>query len=184
MKDKMTAQFDIIVDEAPTSVNMQERTWAFLKEIIPMAESMGVPIPPTVLEYAPIPSQLAADWQKLLQPDPKAQELQNRAKEAEVAESEAKAKLSLSRAAESDLRPQLAALESQMENMRQHHQQQADSAQASVDALVKQAVAKATTESAERIAALDAAVKLVIAGMQKEAAETAASQDTIEASVQ
>ncbi len=76
LRDPLTATFDIIVDEAPTSVNMQERVWAALKDIIPMALQAGVQIPKKVIEYAPIPDDLKQEWLATLQQQPPTPEQQ------------------------------------------------------------------------------------------------------------
>lgn len=57
-----TLQYDIVVDEAPTSPDQKERTWGALVQILPIAANMGLPIPPQVIEYAPFPQALIDDW--------------------------------------------------------------------------------------------------------------------------
>lgn len=75
LKDPLTQKFDIIVDEAPTSVNMKERVGAILMQILPMAVQAGLRIPPDVLDYLPLPADLAQKWKQLLQsPDPMQQQ--------------------------------------------------------------------------------------------------------------
>lgn len=76
LKDKLTGTFDIVVDEAPTSVNMRERVWSALSEILPLALKVGIKVPPEILEYAPIPDDLAQKWRKLLSPTPEDQQKQ------------------------------------------------------------------------------------------------------------
>jgi len=70
------AKYDVIVDEAPHSVNRKEETFAMLREIIPQLISTGIPIPPEVLDYIPVPQALANKWKEALQGqgDPKSQE--------------------------------------------------------------------------------------------------------------
>lgn len=89
LKDPLTATFDIIVDEAPTSVNMRERVWAVLKETIPMALQAGIAIPKEVLDYAPLPDDLAQKWKQMLQqasaPNPAQQQAQAIAQRGAVA---------------------------------------------------------------------------------------------------
>jgi hypothetical protein len=70
LKDKLALTFDIIVDEAPTSVNMKERVWAALEKLIPQAIQAGIKVPPEVLDYSPIPQDLAAKWKDTLKGDP------------------------------------------------------------------------------------------------------------------
>lgn len=52
MKDQMLGDYDIIVDEAPTSPNVKDRTWSLVQPLLPM-------LPPqaqlAMLDYAPLP---------------------------------------------------------------------------------------------------------------------------------
>jgi len=59
-----TLKFDIVVDEAPTSPDQKDRTWQALTQILPIAASMGLPVPPEVIQYAPFPQPLIQDWLK------------------------------------------------------------------------------------------------------------------------
>lgn len=59
-----TLKYDVVVDEAPTSPDQKERTWATLMQLLPVAASMGLPIPPSVIEYSPLPQALIDDWVK------------------------------------------------------------------------------------------------------------------------
>ena len=64
-----TLQYDVIVDSAPASVNVKQQTFETLQALLPAAMKMGLPIPPSVLKYMPIPESLAAEWQKMLTGD-------------------------------------------------------------------------------------------------------------------
>ena len=59
-------KFDVIVDEAPNSPDVKARTWNALENILPQMMKMGMPIPPEVLDYSPIPSSLAAKWKEAI----------------------------------------------------------------------------------------------------------------------
>lgn len=83
IKDKIAFEYDIIVDDAPTSPNSKEKTFAILNTILPMALQAGIPIPKEIIDYAPIPQDLAMKWKELItqqeeasQPDPKQQAMQ------------------------------------------------------------------------------------------------------------
>jgi hypothetical protein len=70
-----TAKYDVIVDEAPTSPNMKERTFAVLGELVPQLMKAGIPVPPSILKYAPLPSSLTQEWMQHIEdsagaPDP------------------------------------------------------------------------------------------------------------------
>ena len=62
-----TVTYDVIVDEAPTSPNMKERVYGALQEMLPGLLKAGVPMPPELLDYAPIPSDLAQKWKQQIQ---------------------------------------------------------------------------------------------------------------------
>lgn len=91
VKDRLVSKYDVIVDESPTSVNMIERTWAYLQQMIPMAAQMGTPVPPEVIDYSPIPQELKQKWKQKLQPTP--QQIQAQQKQAQLAEQGAQAKI-------------------------------------------------------------------------------------------
>ena len=59
-------KFDVIVDEAPNAPDVKARTWSALEQILPQMMKMGVPIPPEVVDYSPIPASLAAKWKEIL----------------------------------------------------------------------------------------------------------------------
>lgn len=113
LRDPLTATFDIIVDEAPTSVNMQERVWAALKDIIPMALQAGVQIPKKVIEYAPIPDDLKQEWLQQLQPSPDQQQKAQQADQLAQAAATAKVKLDEAKATQANADAQLKEVEAQ-----------------------------------------------------------------------
>lgn len=60
-------EYDIIVDQSPTAPDTKEQTWETLQAIIPTAIKTGMPLPPNLLDYAPIPVGLATEWKKFIQ---------------------------------------------------------------------------------------------------------------------
>lgn len=69
LKDENTYTYDVVVDDAPTSPNMKEKVFAILSELIPQLMSAGIPIPPEILDYTPLPESLVQKWKAML-PDP------------------------------------------------------------------------------------------------------------------
>ena len=61
-----TLQYDVIVDSAPAAVNVKQQTFETLQAFLPAAMKMGMPVPPSVLKYLPIPESLATEWQQML----------------------------------------------------------------------------------------------------------------------
>lgn len=85
------AEYDVIVDDAPTSTNMKERVWGALMQMFPILK--GMQIPPqfyvNALKYAPVPESFIEESQKILsQPPPP-----NPAMQGKEAESQAKVAL-------------------------------------------------------------------------------------------
>lgn len=91
LKDRLVSKYDVVVNESPTSTNMIERTWAILQGMIPMALQAGIPVPPEVINFSPIPEDLKQKWKQKLQPTPEAQQQQQ--KQAQLAEQGAQAKI-------------------------------------------------------------------------------------------
>lgn len=76
LKDNLTYEYDVIVDDAPTSPDMKERVFMILTQILPMLLQAGIPVPPDVLDYAPLPDALTQKWKKMIaggQQDPMAE---------------------------------------------------------------------------------------------------------------
>jgi len=91
------AKYQVIVDEAPTSANQKEATWAILQQLLPV---IGKMLPPPVwlalLKYSPLPTSAQGDIQQAMQqsqqqPDPAQQQrdaelkLQNDKAQADIA---------------------------------------------------------------------------------------------------
>ena len=85
MKSKVAFQYDIVVDESPTSPNSKERTFAVLLKILPMALEAGIPVPKELLDYAPLPFDFVQKWKNEIeeqsQPDPQQMEIQQKMQE-------------------------------------------------------------------------------------------------------
>ncbi len=66
IKDAVAFDYDIIVDDAPTSPNTKEKTFNVLNQIVPMCLQAGIPVPPDILDFAPIPEGLIQKWKKMI----------------------------------------------------------------------------------------------------------------------
>lgn len=102
IKDEKAVKFNIIVDEAPTSQNMKDLTWQTLGPMLPNLMEMGFPVPPSVLEYLPLPRGLVEEWKALLsKPDPAKEALKAlevKKAEADVAKGMSQAQANMARA--------------------------------------------------------------------------------------
>lgn len=56
--------YDTVIDQSPTAPDVKRETWQILETLIPAAMKAGMPIPPTILKYAPLPTSLAIEWQQ------------------------------------------------------------------------------------------------------------------------
>lgn len=52
-------EYDVIVDQAPSSPNLKEEVWATLGQLIPAMLKAGVPPPPEILMFSPLPESIA-----------------------------------------------------------------------------------------------------------------------------
>jgi len=56
--------YDVVVDESPTSRDVKERTWMALQQIVPPLMQAGYPMPQEILDYSPLPQALVMAWKK------------------------------------------------------------------------------------------------------------------------
>lgn len=65
-KQANAPRYDIIVDQSPNAPDTKQKTWEALVEIIPAMLKAGVPIPPDVLDFTPLPTSLAMKWKQFI----------------------------------------------------------------------------------------------------------------------
>lgn len=170
MKSQLAFKYDVIVDEAPTSTNMKERVWAVLEGLIPALLKAGIKIPPEVLDYTPLPTDLAQKWKESMKPDPKEQALAQREREAEVAKLEGDAQQKHTAADKNTADAQKARSDAGSLPMDQNTQVQGEIAQTKIkaDADMKIAHMKAQLDAqvAQMKAETEAQTKMMIAEME------------------
>lgn len=67
------AEYDVIVEDAPTSPNMKDKVWAALMQMFPLLRGMNIPpaFYVNALKYSPTPASFVQESQKILsQPPP------------------------------------------------------------------------------------------------------------------
>ena len=62
-----TINYDVVVDQAPDSPNLKEEVWGSLKELIPQMLKAGIPVPPTIFQYSPLPASVAQEFSNGMQ---------------------------------------------------------------------------------------------------------------------
>ena len=182
-KQADTAKYDVIVDEAPTSPNMKERVYGALVEILPALAKVGVPMPPELLDYAPIPSGLAQKWKELIQkssgnPEQMAQAFEALKKQAEQLANENKLLKDRREETAANMQMRAQELEANMQLKAQEAQMQAQLAEAEHAAKMTQMQREHELKVAEanhkmQLAEIELGVKLRI-GQAQAAAKTAA----------
>ena len=66
LKNKLAFEYDIVVDESPTSHNSKDKTFFMLSKLLPMVMEAGIPIPKEILDYSPLPSDLVQKWKSMI----------------------------------------------------------------------------------------------------------------------
>lgn len=103
---------DVVVTEAPQSENNKQITWAFITQVAPYLQKAGVPVPPEILDYSPLPAPLAEKWKGMISGDPLKDKIQQVLQElgiaqqkAEVDKTTAEAHLTHAKAQNEEMRP-------------------------------------------------------------------------------
>lgn len=77
-KQPNAPRYDIIVDQSPNAPDTKDKTWETLQSLVPAMLKAGMPLPPDLLDYAPLPVALATKWKQFAaqskQPDPQIQQ--------------------------------------------------------------------------------------------------------------
>jgi hypothetical protein len=66
-------EYDVIVDQSPMAPDVKTSTWEALMQIVPPMIKAGMPLPPDLLTYAPLPTPLIMKWQKFIEESKKNQ---------------------------------------------------------------------------------------------------------------
>lgn len=61
-RDEDVTKYDVIVDTAPSSPNLKEEVWSVLGNIVPAMVRAGVPLPPDLIRFSPLPESVASEW--------------------------------------------------------------------------------------------------------------------------
>ncbi len=60
--DDDVVEYDVIVDTAPNSPNLKQEVWAVMQNIVPAMVKAGVPLPPDLIKFSPLPESIADEW--------------------------------------------------------------------------------------------------------------------------
>jgi hypothetical protein len=78
LRDETLGDYEVIIEDAPTSPNQKQETWGFLMQLMPVFKGMMSPEAAiAMLEYSPLPSKLVEQFKRMVeeskQPPPEAQ---------------------------------------------------------------------------------------------------------------
>jgi len=68
IKEVDLKQMNVIVSESPVSDNHKSIVWNFIAQVLPALLKMGVPVPPDIFDYSPLPAPLVQKWKAMLSP--------------------------------------------------------------------------------------------------------------------
>jgi hypothetical protein len=70
VRDAMLGEYDLVVDDQPTSPNMKERTWGAILSLFPVLSKMELPpqVMMTLMQYSPLPSTLVSKVSGMIPP--------------------------------------------------------------------------------------------------------------------
>lgn len=66
LKENFDIDYDVIIDDAPTSPNMKEKVFRIISSLLPILLQANIPIPPDILDYAPLPEGLTEKWKEMI----------------------------------------------------------------------------------------------------------------------
>lgn len=58
--------YDIVVGQSPSAPDVKNRTWEQLMQIVPVMMKEGLPVPPDLLDFSPLPASLVQKWKQYI----------------------------------------------------------------------------------------------------------------------
>ena len=65
--DADVTKYDVVIDTAPSSPNMKQEVWANMQSLVPAMIKAGVPLPPDLIKYSPLPESVSDEWVKYIE---------------------------------------------------------------------------------------------------------------------
>ena len=114
VRNEETEEFDVIISESPRSTNQREETFEALVQLLPALLQAGIPIPPDVLDYAPLPTELVQKWREYLQRSQEPSEEQQQAQQVALAKEQSESEENQAQAALYRVEAQIKQFEAQI----------------------------------------------------------------------
>lgn len=70
LKDKMSAEYDIIVEQSPSSPNMKTEAWVALRDVLPVLQAAGMQPPNSIIDVLPLPESITQEWKESIRNGP------------------------------------------------------------------------------------------------------------------
>lgn len=185
IRDPEAMEYDVIVDDAPSSYDVKERTWRVLTEMWPMLQESGMAPPPeSLIEFSPLPTSLVESWkaamaEKKNQPEPPPPEIVKIQEQSKIEQMklEQTAQADSMKAQQADMAMQAKMAQEQsfeemrldqqgrLEQMRLEQQERLDQMRMEQEELAEQR----RLAHAERLALIQQETALIIAGAKNKA---------------
>jgi hypothetical protein len=86
LRDQTLGDYEVIIEDAPTSPNQKQETWQFLLQLMPMFKNMMTPEAAVLmLEYSPLPSKLVDQFKQMVEKASQPGEDQQMQKQLQIA---------------------------------------------------------------------------------------------------
>jgi hypothetical protein len=86
LRDQTLGDYEVIIEDAPTSPNQKQETWQFLLQLMPMFKGMMTPETAVLmLEYSPLPSKLVDQFKQMVEKASQPGEDQQMEKQLQIA---------------------------------------------------------------------------------------------------
>jgi hypothetical protein len=70
MKDPMSAEYDVIVEQSPSSPNMKTEAWVALRDVLPILQAAGMQPPNEIVDVLPLPESITQKWKESIKNGP------------------------------------------------------------------------------------------------------------------
>jgi hypothetical protein len=70
MKDPLMAEYDVIVEQSPTSPNSKTEAWLALRDVLPVLQAAGMQPPMEIVDVLPLPESMTAKWKETIKKGP------------------------------------------------------------------------------------------------------------------
>lgn len=70
MKDPLTPEYDVIVEQSPTSPNAKTEAWVALRDVLPILQAAGMQPPKEIVDVLPLPESMTAKWKEAIKNGP------------------------------------------------------------------------------------------------------------------